>query len=66
MIKPNKYIRDAIVYGTQKLTMLRTAVLLCFVGLAVANPAVIRSREEIEAFRHFLESTQTSKSILQL
>ncbi|CAH2068284.1 unnamed protein product, partial [Iphiclides podalirius] len=40
--------------------MLRTAVLLCFVGLAFATPAVVRTREEIQAFRHFLESTKTS------
>ncbi|XP_045506379.1 zinc metalloproteinase nas-4-like [Colias croceus] len=40
--------------------MLRAAVLLCILGLAVASPSLARSREEIEAFRHFLESTKTN------
>ncbi|CAH2068285.1 unnamed protein product, partial [Iphiclides podalirius] len=40
--------------------MLRAAVLLCTVGLVVATPAVVRTREQIQSFRHFLESTMTS------
>lgn len=36
------------------------AVVLCLVGLALGSPSVVRSREEIESFRHFLESSKTN------
>ncbi|XP_026323621.1 zinc metalloproteinase nas-4-like [Hyposmocoma kahamanoa] len=38
--------------------MLRLVAVLALVALAVGSPSVVRSREEIEYFRHFLESTQ--------
>ncbi|XP_032515478.2 seminal metalloprotease 1-like [Danaus plexippus] len=40
--------------------MIRTVLLLCVLGLAAASPALVRSREEVEAFRNFLESTKTN------
>ncbi|RVE53237.1 hypothetical protein evm_002070 [Chilo suppressalis] len=39
--------------------MLRIVLICSVVGLALAGPSVVRSRGEIEAFRHFLESTRT-------
>ncbi|KAI8429530.1 hypothetical protein MSG28_000163 [Choristoneura fumiferana] len=39
--------------------MVRALVVLCCLGLAVASPPIVRSREEIQAFRSFLENTQT-------
>lgn len=41
--------------------MLRFVTVLALVALTVASPAVSKSKEEIESFRHFLESTQLSK-----
>nr|AWW91898.1 hatching enzyme [Samia ricini] len=40
--------------------MLRFCLLLGALSLAAATPAIVRSREEIQAFRSFLESTKTS------
>nr|AEO80031.1 hatching enzyme [Bombyx mandarina] len=39
--------------------MLRIAVLVTIVCTALATPAVVRTREEIQAFRSFLESTKS-------
>ncbi|KAL4703145.1 hypothetical protein ACJJTC_016746 [Scirpophaga incertulas] len=38
--------------------MLRVALVCCVLGVALATPAVVRTKEEIQAFRHFLESTK--------
>ncbi|CAH0722257.1 unnamed protein product, partial [Brenthis ino] len=35
-------------------------VVLCVVAAVVAKPSIVRTKEEIEAFRNFLESTKTS------
>lgn len=43
--------------------MLRVALLACVLGLALATPAVVRSRNEIQAFRSYLENTRTSECI---
>ncbi|XP_059060345.1 seminal metalloprotease 1-like [Achroia grisella] len=38
--------------------MLKFAILVCLLGLAAATPSVVRTREEIESFRSFLENTK--------
>ncbi|XP_047989958.1 zinc metalloproteinase nas-4-like [Leguminivora glycinivorella] len=38
--------------------MLRVLAVVCCVGLALASPPLAKSREEIQAFRSFLENTQ--------
>nr|AEL12457.1 hatching enzyme-like protein [Antheraea pernyi] len=40
--------------------MLKLGLLLGVLSLAAATPAIVRSREEIQAFRSFLENTKTS------
>ncbi|CAH2100307.1 unnamed protein product [Euphydryas editha] len=40
--------------------MIRAITVLCLVGVVVAKPSIVRSREDIEEFRHFLESTKSS------
>ncbi|XP_013183434.2 zinc metalloproteinase nas-4 [Amyelois transitella] len=39
--------------------MLKAVVLVCLLGVALATPPLVRSREEIQAFRHYLESTKS-------
>ncbi|XP_014369545.2 seminal metalloprotease 1 [Papilio machaon] len=39
--------------------MLRAVVVLCVVGLAAASPVLVRTDEEVQAFRDFLESTKS-------
>ncbi|XP_072935462.1 seminal metalloprotease 1-like [Epargyreus clarus] len=39
--------------------MFRGLIVLGLAAVVVASPSIIRSKEEIEAFRHFLESTKT-------
>ncbi|XP_063530134.1 seminal metalloprotease 1-like [Cydia strobilella] len=41
--------------------MLRATVILCCLGVVLATPPFVRSREEIQAFRSFLEDTQKAK-----
>lgn len=41
--------------------MLRAVVVLCVVGFAAATPVLVRTDEEVQALRHFLESTKSSK-----
>ncbi|XP_041974053.1 seminal metalloprotease 1-like [Aricia agestis] len=43
--------------------MLRIAAALCVLGLALAGPPVSRSREDIEAFRKYLESSRTDDGV---
>ncbi|XP_068628468.1 seminal metalloprotease 1-like [Battus philenor] len=40
--------------------MFRGLIALCFVGAVIATPVVKRTKEEIQAFRSFLESTKTN------
>ncbi|XP_045456251.1 astacin-like metalloprotease toxin 5 [Melitaea cinxia] len=40
--------------------MIRAIIVLCLIGVVVAKPSIARSREDIEQFRYFLESTKSS------
>ncbi|XP_063530795.1 astacin-like metalloprotease toxin 5 [Cydia strobilella] len=41
--------------------MLRVTAILCCLGVALASPPLAKSREEIQAFKSFLENTQKEK-----
>lgn len=43
--------------------MLFYVVLVAVIGCAASSPAVARSREEIDAFRAFLEKSRTGKKL---
>ncbi|XP_050663898.1 astacin-like metalloprotease toxin 5 [Leptidea sinapis] len=43
--------------------MIRATVLLCVLGFVVASPPLVKSREEIQAFRSYLESTKSSGNV---
>ncbi|XP_026764196.2 seminal metalloprotease 1-like [Galleria mellonella] len=47
-----------VAYHVSAVIMYKLAILVCSLGLAAATPSVVRSREEIQAFRSFLESTK--------
>ncbi|KOB70143.1 Metalloendopeptidase [Operophtera brumata] len=51
--------------GRTTMDALRVLVVLCLIGLAAATPAIVRSREEIQAFRSFLESTKNNNDASQ-
>ncbi|KAM3966660.1 uncharacterized protein ACR2FA_012197 [Aphomia sociella] len=60
---PGAWSAEVAAENVEKTTfarMLKLAVLVCVLGLAAATPSVVRSREEIESFRSFLESTKTN------